>query len=98
MSANITLKSQDLNNDWQTVEVFLTKGGVVFHRHALTSSEVKANMYGIVRKFWSKWYCKQELILTVSELKMLTEAAAEYADDFRDILFGDEENNNNLKE
>jgi len=96
MSANITLKSQDLNNDWQTVEVFLTNGGIVFHRHALTSNETKAKMYGIVRKFWNKWYCKQELILTVDELKMLTETAAEHADEFRDILFGEEEDNKTI--
>jgi len=90
MSANITLKSQDKENDCQKVEVFLRKGAIVLHRHSLTSSKEKAKLFGMIRKFGNKWYTKQEIVLTIGELESIVSAIDEYGDDFRDILFGEE--------
>jgi len=61
MSANLVLKSQDSDNDFQSVEVFFKKGGIILHRHVLTSNEEKSKLYGVIeRKFWDKYYCKQK--------------------------------------
>lgn len=77
MSADLTLKLNQDNNDIQTVELFILKHGFVLHRHCLTDDEKKAKAFGIFRKFWNKFYTKQEIVLTNDEVYSILKCVSE---------------------
>jgi hypothetical protein len=77
MSADLTLKTNQDNNDIQSVELFILNHGFVLHRHCLTENEKKAKAFGIFRKFWNKYYTKQEIVLTNKEVFSILKCISE---------------------
>jgi len=73
MKPTVTLIRNYDNGDIETVELFKYEKAIFLHRHVLTKDEKKAKMYGIVRKFWDSFYCKQELLLMNDEIVKLVE-------------------------
>lgn len=61
------------NGEIQTLELFKYENGIVLHRHLLTRNTEKAELYGIFRKFWDSYYCKQEIMLLNDDIVTLVE-------------------------
>jgi len=65
------------NGDIQSVELFKYDKAIMLHRHVLTKNLKMAEMYGIVRKFWGTYYCKQEILLLNDEIEKLVDILAQ---------------------
>ena len=61
------------NGEIQSVELFRYKKAIMLHRHLTTKDKEKAEMFGIVRKFWNTYYCKQQILLLDDEIVKLVE-------------------------
>ena len=73
MKPLITTKIMMDSGDIHTLELFNCKGAYVLHKHVLTSNESKAELFQKMRKFWNKWYCKQEIVITKEEYRSIIE-------------------------
>jgi hypothetical protein len=64
MKPSITTKIIQTNGDIHSLELFVYKSAFILHKHVLTDNEEKADLFKKNRKFWNKWYCMQELVIT----------------------------------
>ena len=69
MKASFRLKTTSPRGTIYTSEIFVSNYSVTVHKHSLTSDEELATHLGIVRKFWNKYYTKQEITMSKTELR-----------------------------
>jgi len=71
MKPLITTKIIKDNGDIHTLELFSYKSAFVLHKHLITSDDKKAELFQKMRKFWGKWYCKQEIVISKEEYRAI---------------------------
>jgi hypothetical protein len=71
MKATIIIKQIYDDGEIHTLELFQYRSAFVLHKHVLTENNAIAGLYQKSRKFWTKWYCRQELVITKEEYCIL---------------------------